>query len=99
MDEDWNLTTLEGTTYHSAYHPLYEIDRFMRELEELHPGLVKVNNIGHSGMGREMLSLTISKEGKAATRQGRKKEKPSNDGVKLAFVITGAQHAREVRLL
>ncbi|KAF5372375.1 hypothetical protein D9615_009274 [Tricholomella constricta] len=100
----WDLSSLQNSTYHANYHPLYEVETFIRELAELHPDLVKVNNLGHSGMGREMLSLTISKpqavtnKGRKTQRQGKKKKKPERqpeDDEKLAIVIMGAQHARE----
>ncbi|KAF8066532.1 peptidase M14 [Lyophyllum atratum] len=101
---EWDRLPLKNTTFHTAYHPLFEIDIFIRELEELHPDLVQVNSLGHSGTGREMLGLTISKgrnatsEDKGPRQQGKKKKKPERhpeDDEKLAFVIIGAQHARE----
>lgn len=90
---EWDLSSLTNTAYHSDYHPLYEIESFIRDLQTLRSDLVKVNYIGHSGMGREMYGLTISKGpgvGKKHTKKGYRSDE------KLAFVITGAQHAREV---
>ncbi|KAL7284162.1 hypothetical protein ACG7TL_001444 [Trametes sanguinea] len=83
------LGSLANSTYHSVYHPLYEIEDFMQEMASAYPNLVELTNLGHSSEGREMLAMQISKgdpelrnsEGTAAKKTG--------------FVITGAQHARE----
>jgi hypothetical protein len=94
---EWNLPSLENSTYHSSYHPLYEIDAFIHELAALHPNLTHVDYLGHSGERREMLSLTISR--KETSLVGFSKGRQKRGGKKLGFVITGAQHAREVRVL
>ncbi|KAJ8690049.1 hypothetical protein PTI98_012892 [Pleurotus ostreatus] len=78
----WNLTNLENTTYHAAYHPSWEIDEFMHTLAELYPDEVTVLRLGHTAMGCEIYGLQISGDTKAS------KAKPG-------FLITGAQHARE----
>lgn len=89
---DWRLESFVNSTYHGKYHPLYEIDRFMQELAELHPNIVKLHNIGHSGQGREMLAMTFSTPLINSTLR------PQPGPGKLGFVIGGAQHAREVRV-
>ncbi|OCH89190.1 hypothetical protein OBBRIDRAFT_794542 [Obba rivulosa] len=81
----WNLSSLANTTYHSVYHPLYEIESFMRELESLYPDIVQLSYIGHSAEGREMIGMKISK-GVSIRRNAK-----SQAGV----VVVGAQHARE----
>ncbi|EMD36297.1 hypothetical protein CERSUDRAFT_51898, partial [Gelatoporia subvermispora B] len=81
----WNLTSLSNTTYHSAYHPLYEIEGFMQELESLYPDIVQLAYIGHSAEGREMLAMKISK-GTPSSK---------NQKTQAGVVIAGAQHARE----
>ncbi|KAK0199600.1 peptidase M14 [Desarmillaria ectypa] len=91
--EPWNLASLQNTTFHNAYHPLYEIDDFVYQLAEQHPSTVSVIHLGHSGQGREMRGLKIS-SGPTGVKMAeyRKDVDPSQ---KLGFVITGAQHARE----
>lgn len=81
---DWNLSSFTNSTYHTVYHPLYEVDNFMHEIAKLHPASAQVVSLGHSGLQREMYGLKISQ--------------PAKDTVqKFGFVIMGAQHAREVR--
>lgn len=87
LPSKWNLTSLENSTYHSSYHPLWEVDAFIHELARLYPETASVFELGHSAEGREMWGLKISRQSSA------------NESAtpKLGFVITGAQHAREVR--
>ncbi|KAL4264370.1 peptidase M14 family protein [Pleurotus pulmonarius] len=80
----WNLTSLENTTYHAAYHPSWEIDEFMHTLAELYPDEVTILRLGHTAMGREIYGMQISH----STKSSSSKAKPG-------FLITGAQHARE----
>ncbi|KAG6885190.1 hypothetical protein C0993_004974 [Termitomyces sp. T159_Od127] len=82
----WGLSSLRNATFHEDYHPLSEIDDFVREMAGLRPDLVTVRRVGRSAMGREMVSLVISSGERGKARDARKK---------LAFVIIGAQHARE----
>ncbi|KXN81964.1 Putative metallocarboxypeptidase ECM14 [Leucoagaricus sp. SymC.cos] len=87
--DGWGLDSFTNSTYHENYHPLYEIDEFMRELASLHPDLVTIHNLGHSAEGREMLAMTLSTPSSNSTLR-------RIPGVgKLGFVIVGAQHARE----
>jgi hypothetical protein len=88
---DWNLTSLENSTFHSAYHPLFEIDHFMTEIAGLYPDIVTLQLLGQSGEGRPMWGLSISrKDGVVGAREKRM--------TKFGFLITGAQHAREVSI-
>lgn len=50
----------------------------------LYPDIVQLVNIGHSAEGREMVAMRISKGSGGSLKQ------------KAGFVVTGAQHAREV---
>ncbi|KAJ6481437.1 peptidase M14 [Mycena vitilis] len=77
---DWDLNTLENTTFHAEYHPQSEVDTFIEKLALVHPESVTVLELGHSGEGREMLGMKISAPGKEN---------------KLGFVVLGPQHARE----
>jgi len=81
--QPWNLTSLSNTTFHSMYHPLYEIEEFMQDMAELYPDFVQLVNIGHSAEGREMVAMRLSKGSRSKVKS------------KLGFVVTGAQHARE----
>ncbi|KAL0567158.1 hypothetical protein V5O48_014833 [Marasmius crinis-equi] len=56
----WNVSSLANTTYHSSYHPLYEIDLFIRQLAEVFPSTVELVELGHSATGREMMGVKIS---------------------------------------
>ncbi len=87
---NWDLSSLANTTYHAVYHPLYEIESFMEDLSSSNPSLVQLVNLGHSSEGREMMGMKISKESTLLS-SGR-----SSSTKKAGFVITGAQHAREV---
>lgn len=103
----WNLSSLENTTFHNSYHPLYEIDQFILDLAILSPEKVNVVELGHSGEGREIRGLVIS-SGQlhppnnitgphTRQRKGRHARGEIDPAKKLGFVIIGAQHAREVR--
>ncbi|KAJ6610781.1 hypothetical protein B0H10DRAFT_2058960 [Mycena sp. CBHHK59/15] len=85
LPQNWGLESLENTTWHAEYHPLWEADAFIHELARLHPDSVTVLRLGHTGEGREMLGMKISapKNGTAPQPQ------------KLGFIVMGAQHARE----
>lgn len=91
---NWNLTTLENSTFHAEYHPLYEIDEFITQLAASYPNEAHVVRLGHTGEGREMLGLTLSR---STTKSNGNDLKGKSH--KLGFVITGAQHAREVPTL
>lgn len=80
----WNLTSLENTTYHAAYHPSWEIDELMHALADLYPDEVSLLRLGHTAMGREIYGMQISRSTKSSSK------------AKPGFLITGAQHAREV---
>lgn len=112
---EWDLSSLANTTFHSSYHPLFEIEAFIHELASLHPDMIRVTTLGHSGEGREMSALSISrahydtviedetkggeeKREKLDKKRKRRKKKKHGDIARPAFVITGAQHAREVRI-
>ncbi|KAH9950804.1 hypothetical protein B0H21DRAFT_721773 [Amylocystis lapponica] len=79
---EWNLTSLSNTTFHSNYHPLDEIEVFMQQMAALYPDIVKLDYIGHSAEGREMVAMRLSRDS-------------GNFKTKKGFVVTGAQHARE----
>ena len=65
----------------------------MHEMADLYPDLIKIAEIGHSAEGREMFALQISADRKARSEQRRSNQVKAKQGI----VITGAQHAREVR--
>ncbi|KAF7369469.1 Zinc carboxypeptidase [Mycena venus] len=80
---DWNLTSLQNTTFHGSYHSQSEVDTFIGELARLHPESVQILKLGHSGEEREMLGMKIAKPPAPGDKQ------------KLGFVVLGPQHARE----
>ena len=84
--EGWNLSSLSNTTFHTAYRNIDEIGTFVKELLDLYPEQVRLVPIGHSAENREMFALEISANHSAVRK-------------KSGFVITGAQHAREVSAL
>lgn len=90
--QSWSLMSLTNSTFHEDYHPLGDVGRFVDELVELHPNLVTRTNIGHSSEGREMYALTISRPKANGTNT-------SGYARRVGFVLTGAQHAREVSSL
>ena len=61
----------------------------MEHLVALHPARVSLYELGHSAQGREMLAMRVSS---GPRRKGLKQGSKEKRG----FVITGAQHAREV---
>ncbi len=63
----------------------------MGEMTRAYPNLVQLVNIGHTGEGREMVAMKLSKEVDLSGAGS------SSSVKKAGFVITGAQHAREVR--
>ncbi|KAI0646349.1 hypothetical protein C8Q79DRAFT_962203 [Trametes meyenii] len=82
-----NIGFLANSTYHSVYHPLYEIEDFVGELARTRPDLVQLVNLGHTAQGREMFAMQLSRPADELKRTSVVK--------KTGFVITGAQHARE----
>jgi hypothetical protein len=37
LRKKWIMSSLENTTFHDSYHPLSQIELFMRELVDAHP--------------------------------------------------------------
>ncbi|KAJ7259332.1 peptidase M14 [Mycena rebaudengoi] len=62
--QDWGLGSLENTTFHDEYHPLWEIDAFIHEMARLHPDSVNLLRLGHSAQEREMMGMKISSPNK-----------------------------------
>ncbi|KAJ7018692.1 peptidase M14 [Mycena alexandri] len=77
---NWDLSSLENTSFHAEFHRQTEVDAFMTDLARLHPDSVSILQLGHSGEEREMLGMKISTPNKTA---------------KLGFIVLGPQHARE----
>ncbi|TBU48939.1 Zn-dependent exopeptidase [Dichomitus squalens] len=88
----WDISKLSNTTYHADYHPLHEIEDFMEDLAITYPGIVQFDYIGHTGEGREMLAMRLSKP-TSLNLTG--EDAHASNVRKMGFVITGAQHARE----
>ena len=99
MSTDWDLSSLENTTFHDSYHPLSQIEQFLQQLAHMHAETARLINIGRSAEGRNIFGLTIS-TGNGESEQGtvEKKKVRRTKGEKFGLVIQGAQHAREVLL-
>jgi hypothetical protein len=107
----WDVASPSNATFHARYHPLDEIESFVRDLAAAYPQQVAIVPLGHSGEGREMFALEISSSA-AAVRPGASvvshdqklqvvldgKGKESGVNPRCGFLVTGAQHAREVSL-
>ncbi|KZS90090.1 hypothetical protein SISNIDRAFT_488625 [Sistotremastrum niveocremeum HHB9708] len=82
----WNISDLRASTFHLSYHPLYEIDSFLEEMANEWPDLVELIDIGASAEGRKTLAVKIARTD--LNKKGKRVKK-------FAYVIQGAQHARE----
>ena len=99
LKTDWNLSSLENTTFHDSYHPLSQIENFMRDLADTHPQIAHLNILGRTAEGRDIFGLTISTglyDDEHKETKKKKKKRLRKQREKLSFVIQGAQHAREV---
>jgi hypothetical protein len=109
----WDVVSPSNATFHEQYHPLGDIENFVRDLAAAYPRQVSVVRLGHSGEGREMIALEITAGSSSETTAGASfsagghVSRDQNTQVVLGksgadarcgFLITGAQHAREVRL-
>lgn len=56
----WDVVSPSNATFHARYHPLDEIQAFVRDLAAAYPKQVAIVPLGHSGEGREMFALEIS---------------------------------------
>jgi len=81
-----SLPSLSNSTFHDNYRPLDEIDAFISDLasSQYPHAITSLVRLGHTAEGREMYGLKI-----VSADTGLKKTD------KKAFVISGAQHARE----
>ena len=104
----WNtsLSHLPNSTYHNTYHPYLELHDMLYALHDAYPDVVTIVEYGRSSEGRPLLGAVIREEDEDVPSDednlsdfsysgstGRKGEADT----KLAFVISGAQHSREVR--
>ena len=112
----WDVASPSNATFHARYHPLDEIQSFVRDLAAAYPQQVAVVPLGHSGEGREMFALEISSVAGASAgardgshdqnsrqvvldgKDGKGKEERGT-GPRCGFLVTGAQHAREVSIV
>ena len=110
----WDVASPSNATFHARYHPLDEIESFVRDLAAAYPQQVAVVPLGHSGEGREMFALEISSAAAGASAGARDGSHDQNSrqvvldgmdgkgkeergaGPRCGFLVTGAQHAREV---
>ena len=55
----WVMSSLENMTFQDSYHPLSQIELFMRELVDAHPETACLINLGRRAEGRDILGLII----------------------------------------
>lgn len=85
---------MSDTTFHETYHPLREVEQYIHTLAAVRPENVKLDYIGWSTEKKPLISISISR----LDDKKKKKKKSKKMAEKPAFVIMGAQHAREVSL-
>jgi hypothetical protein len=104
---------LQNSTFHNTYHPLNEVQSFLKQLTVAFPNITRLASFGLTAEGRQMMGLTISSGvydnrkrrhsyDEVADELKKKKKKtrpPLRESEKLGIVILGAQHAREVRFI
>src|SRR5260370_13283847 len=56
----WDVVSPSNATFHARYHPLDEIESFVRDFAAAYPRQVAIVPLGHSCEGREMFALEIS---------------------------------------
>jgi len=76
----WNITTLKETTFHESYHPLGDIEGFLRQLNDAYPNITRVIDIGRTSEQREMYGFTLSVGGYDEEEDG--DEEDAEDGRK-----------------
>ncbi|KAF8483597.1 hypothetical protein DFH94DRAFT_722874 [Russula ochroleuca] len=99
----WDVVSPSNATFHAQYHPLDEIQSFVRDLAAAYPQQVAIVPLGHSGQGREMFALEISAAGASRGSHDQNSQVVLDGKGKVGegasprcgFLVTGAQHARE----
>jgi len=92
-DRASSLPPITNTTFHNSYHSQGEIDDFLQQLtstQTSHAATTLIE-LGHTAEGREMYGVKITSS-QSVTSEKKKT-------VKRAIIISGAQHAREVRVV
>lgn len=106
--DEFNLTTL-ATPYHDNYHFYENITRFADTLATTFPSLVKIETIGTSAEGRDIIAIRLHKfvnvtngddqepsESRAHVKTSQGRAKVKDDDRLRVFYLQGGQHAREV---
>ncbi|GJJ12801.1 hypothetical protein Clacol_007046 [Clathrus columnatus] len=75
-------------TFHETYHPLREVEQYIHTVAAFRSDSVKLDYIGWSNEKRPLTALSITHADKTKKKLKKTIKKP-------AFVIMGAQHARE----
>ncbi|TRM65939.1 hypothetical protein BD626DRAFT_486289 [Schizophyllum amplum] len=95
---------LPNSTYHNSYHPLPDLEALLFSLHDAYPDIVTIVEYGRSSEGRSLLGAVIREPDEPVPSEDvysdyattmRKTGKKGEPDTKLAFVISGAQHARE----
>jgi len=102
---NWETESFTNSSFHDYYHPLDEVELFLKQLSSTHSNTTQLKTIGQSSEGKDIFALSISSggyseeddTGKKKRRKKKGKRAIPHEGEKMGFVIIGAQHAREVR--
>ncbi|KAI0001121.1 hypothetical protein BJV77DRAFT_1057913 [Russula vinacea] len=90
----WDVASPSNATFHARYHPLDEIQSFVRDLAAAYPQQVAVVPLGHSGQGRKCSRLRSLPRAPPVVLDGKGKV-GGGASPRCGFLVTGAQHARE----
>ncbi|KAG8702810.1 putative metallocarboxypeptidase ecm14 [Ceratobasidium sp. 395] len=83
-----DVSSLQNSTFHGAYHTLEEIDSFVTALANTYPKLVEVVWLGGSWENRDVFAIRIGKRG-GGGKHKHKKGKKGKKGVIKAECATG----------
>ncbi|KAG9082605.1 putative metallocarboxypeptidase ecm14, partial [Ceratobasidium sp. 370] len=75
-----DVSSLQNSTFHGAYHTLEEIELFVAALASTYPKLVEVVWLGGSWENRDVFAVRIGKRGGGKRKKG-KKGKKGEEGV------------------
>ncbi|KAG8735723.1 putative metallocarboxypeptidase ecm14 [Ceratobasidium sp. 414] len=70
-----DVSSLQNSTFHGAYHTIEEIELFVTALASTYPKLVEVVWLGGSWENRDVFAVRIGKRGGGKRKKGKKGEK------------------------
>lgn len=69
-----DVSSLQNSTFHTAYHTFEEIESFVTALARTYPRLVEVVLLGSSWENRDVFALRIGKRGPGKHKRGKKRK-------------------------